>query len=155
MQRDCPIGLPSTGMMDQRSGARFRKTDGQHPNCGTCMEYKKRLRALQRPEQRAQVLEEYCQHIFLQWCDRGMDANCTELSRACRRMLDMGARLIAMARQTSFWLIRADGVDQAKFRVPAAQRRPIPSINSFALPSMCRELGAKVLGFTLRWPMHT
>ena len=33
-------------------------------------------------------------------------------------MLGMGARLIAMARQTSFWLIRADGVDQAKFRVP-------------------------------------
>ena len=33
-------------------------------------------------------------------------------------MLDMGARLMAMARQTSFWLIRADGVDQAKFRVP-------------------------------------
>ena len=29
-----------------------------------------------------------------------------------------GGRLIGMARQTSFWRIRADGVDQAKFRVP-------------------------------------
>ena len=104
--------------LDQCRCIRFRKTAGQHPNCDKCMEYKQRLRAPQRPEQRALVLEEYCQHIFLQWCDRGMDANCTELSRTCRRMLGMGARLIAMARQTSFWLIRADGVDQAKFRVP-------------------------------------
>ena len=104
--------------LDQCSCVRFRKTAGQHPNCDKCMEYKQRLRAPQRPEQRALVLEEYCQHIFLQWCDRGMDANCTELSRTCRRMLDMGAHLITMARQTSFWLIRADGVDQAKFRVP-------------------------------------
>ena len=30
----------------------------------------------------------------------------------------MGARLITMARQTSFWLIRAGGVGQARFRVP-------------------------------------
>ena len=61
-----------------------------------------RLHAQQHPGQRALVL----------------DANCTELSRACRRMLNMGSSLITMARQTSFWLIRADGVDQAKFRVP-------------------------------------
>ena len=79
--------------LDQCSCVRFRKTAGQHPNCDKCMEYKQRLRAPQRPEQRSLVLEEYCQHIFLQWCDRGMDANCTELSRTCRRMLDMGARL--------------------------------------------------------------
>ena len=30
----------------------------------------------------------------------------------------MGALLNTMARQSSFWFIRADGVDQAKFRVP-------------------------------------
>ena len=76
--------------LDQCGCVRFRKTAGQHPNCDKCMEYKQRLRAPQRPEQRALVLEEYCQHIFLQWCDRGMDGNCTELSRTCRRMLDMG-----------------------------------------------------------------
>ena len=70
-------------------GARFRKTAGQHPNCGKCMEYKKRVRALQHPEQRALVLEEYCHHVFPQWCDRGMAANCTEFSRTCRRMLEL------------------------------------------------------------------
>ena len=66
------------------------------------MYYKMRLRAQQHPGQRALVL----------------DANCTELSRTCRCMLNMGSSLITMARQTSFWRIRADGVDQAKFRVP-------------------------------------
>ena len=30
----------------------------------------------------------------------------------------MGTRLITMARHSSFWFIRADGVDQAKFRIP-------------------------------------
>ena len=33
-------------------------------------------------------------------------------------MLDGGQMLIALARQFSFWFLRADGVDQAKFRVP-------------------------------------
>ena len=104
--------------LDKCGCIRFRKTAGQHPNCDACMRYKQRLRAPQSPEQRAQVLEEYCKHILLQWYDRGFDANSTELSRTCRRMLDMGALLISMARRSSFWFIRADGVDQAKFRVP-------------------------------------
>ena len=104
--------------LDQCGCIRFRKTAGQHPNCDTCMHYKQRLRSPQSPQQRAVVLEEYCQHILMQWLDRGVDSNSTELSRMCRRMLDMGARLSTMARQSSFWLIRADGVDQAKFRVP-------------------------------------
>ena len=35
-------------------------------------------------------------------------------------MMDMGTLLITMARQSSFGCIHADGVDQAKFRVPCA-----------------------------------
>ena len=69
------------------------------------------------PQQRTLVLEEYCKHILLQWLDRGVDSNSTDLSRTCRRMLDMGTRRITMARHSSFWFIRVDGVDQAKFRV--------------------------------------
>ena len=33
-------------------------------------------------------------------------------------MLECGQMLISLARQFSFWLLRIDGVDQAKFRVP-------------------------------------
>ena len=47
-----------------------------------------------------------------------MDANCTELTRSCRAMLECGQMLISLARQFSCWLLRIDGVDQAKFRVP-------------------------------------
>ena len=97
---------------------RFRKTAGQHPNCDTCMYYKKRLRATHSPQVRTEVLEDYCKHIFLQWLDRGVDSSSTELSRMCRKMLGMGDRLNTMARRSSCWLIRVDGVDQAKFRVP-------------------------------------
>ena len=55
---------------------------------------------------------------MLQWFDRGVDSNSTELSRTCRNMLDMGTLLSTLAMQSSFWFIRDDETDQAKFRVP-------------------------------------
>ena len=64
------------------------------------------------------VLDDYCSHLVAQWYDRAADGNATELSRLCRQMLDGGQMLIALARQFSFWFLRVDGVDQAKFRVP-------------------------------------
>ena len=63
--------------LDQCGCIRFRKTAGQHPNCDTCMRRKKSLRAPQSPQQRALVLEDYCDRISLQWCDRVMDSNST------------------------------------------------------------------------------
>ena len=35
----------------------------------------------------------------------------------------MGALLNTLARQSSFWLLRVDGVDQAKFRVPRCKTK--------------------------------
>ena len=70
------------------------------------------------PQQRTLVLGAYCKHSLLQLFDRGVDSNSTELSRTCRRMLDMGTRLITMARHFSFWCIRVDEVEQAQFLVP-------------------------------------
>ena len=97
---------------------RFRKVVGQHPNCDICTKYKGALRSAANPCERANVLDDYCRHLLKQWLDRGVDGNFTELSRQCRRMLEMGQRLISLARQHSVWFIRIDGVDQAKFRVP-------------------------------------
>ena len=52
----------------QRCGCiRFRKIDGQRPNCDACVEFKQRLRRPQSPQQRAQVLEEYCLHTTVVW----------------------------------------------------------------------------------------
>ncbi len=39
-------------------------------------------------------------------------------------MLDSGQRLLTLARQFSFWFLRVDGVDQAKFRVPRKAVKP-------------------------------
>ena len=68
--------------------------------------------------QRSAILDDYFTHLVVVWYDRAMDANGAELSRMCRRLLVDGQMLIKLARQFSFWLLRADGVDQAKFRVP-------------------------------------
>ena len=59
--------------LEQCGCVRFRKTVGQHPNCDTCMSYKQRRRSPQSPEERAMVLEDYCQHILTQRLDRGVD----------------------------------------------------------------------------------
>ena len=109
----------------------------------------------QTPQQRTLVLEDYCKHIMLQWFYRGVDSNSTELSRTCRRMLDMGSLLNMLARQSSFWCIRVDGVDQAKFRVPRVLT------NTHAFDKLIRPtlhvqgLGAKGLPITLLWQMLT
>ena len=50
--------------------------------------------------------------------DRAVDSHHAEISLTCRRMLGMGALLAALAHQLSHVLMRLDGVDQAKFRVP-------------------------------------
>ena len=100
--------------LDKCGCVRFRKTAGQHPNRDTCMHCKRP----EAPQQRTLVLEDYCNHIMLQLFDRGADSNSTELSRTCRRMLDMGTLLSTLAMQSSFWFVRVDGVDKAKFRVP-------------------------------------
>ena len=57
-------------------------------------------------------------HIALQWFDRGVGSNSTELSRTCCRKWDMGTLLSTLARQSNFCCICVDGVDQAKLRVP-------------------------------------
>ncbi len=103
---------------------RFRKVAGQHANCDVCTHFKKLLGSPMDTRQRAIVLDEYCSHLAAQWFDRAVDSNCTELSRTCRRLLDSGQRLLTLARQFSFWFLRVDGVDQAKFRVPRKAVKP-------------------------------
>ena len=84
--------------LDKCGCVRFRKTAGQHPNCDTCMHFKRLLRAptpqTKNPQQRTLVLEDYCNHLMLQWSDSGVESNSTELSRTCLRMLDMGILLM-------------------------------------------------------------
>lgn len=109
--------------LDRCKCIRFRKVVGQHPNCDICVRHKNSLREAKDPRQRAAAMDDYCSHLLKQWMDRGVDGNCTELSRQCRRMLSMGHYLNTLAQQFSYWYIRIDGVDQAKFRVPRVRTK--------------------------------
>jgi len=104
--------------LDKCGRVKMRKVAGEHANCDQCVRYKSALRSNLTPQQRLDVLEELSKHYLANWFDRAVDSNLTELSRTCRRMLDMGQLLQSLARKFSHWFIRADGVDQAKFRVP-------------------------------------
>ena len=100
------------------SCVRFRKAAGQHANCDACVEFKQLLRTTPNPSARVHVMEAYCSHLMAQWLDRGVDGNHQEVSLSCRRMLNMGYVLSSLEQQFSHMLLRIDGVDQAKFRVP-------------------------------------
>ena len=102
---------------------RFRKVAGEHANCDTCTLAKKQLKSRSSLTQHAEVMEQYCLHLLDQWLDRQVDANHTEASLACRKALDMGQLLNTLGRQLSHLVMRVDGVDQAKFRVPRALKK--------------------------------
>ena len=107
------------------------------------------------PQQRTLVLEDYCKHIMLQWFDRGVGSDSTELSRTCRRMLDMGSLLNMLARQSSFWFICVDAVDQAKFRVPRVLTKT-HAFDKLIRPALhVQGLGVKGLPVTVLWQMLT
>ena len=91
-----------------RGCIRFRKVAGQHANCDRCVYFKHVLRRCLSAPQRAVVLDDYFSHLVAVWYDRAMDANGAELSRMRRRLLDGGQVLTNLARQFSFWLLRAD-----------------------------------------------
>ena len=104
--------------LDRCNCVRFRKTAGQHANCDQCTQFKKLLQSARHPQQRAAVMDNYCSHLLAQWMDRAVDSHHAEISLTCRQMLGMGHFLTTLARQFSHVLMRLDGVDQAKFRVP-------------------------------------
>lgn len=97
---------------------KFRKSAGQHANCDICVQYKNELKKLQGPTTRALLIEEYNSHLLDQWLDREVDMNLANLSMQCAAMLHSGQLLITLSKRLTSCLMRVDGVDQAKFRVP-------------------------------------
>ena len=70
------------------------------------------------PEERGKVLSDYLKHLMLQWADREADLRWASLSLQLTSQLKMGFRLQQIQRSLSVVLIRADGLDQAKHRIP-------------------------------------
>ena len=102
---------------------RFRKAAGQHANCDACVHYKNELRKFHTSAVRAQMIEEYNMHLLEQWLDREADMNLATLSMECAKVLRGGQLLNQLAKRFSSILLRVDGVDQAKFRVPRVLRK--------------------------------
>ena len=97
---------------------RFRKT-GCHAKCTECELYKKDLRTGSLSLQaRAQVMERYTTHVVEQWLDRQVYENMQDLARSCLSAWRDGYRWQASALSSSALTVIADGMDQAKFRVP-------------------------------------
>jgi hypothetical protein len=96
----------------------FRKSAGQHANCDVCVHYKNELRKLHGPTARALVIEEYNNHLLNQWLDREVDMNLASLSIECANAVVSGQIMSSLSKRLSSFLLRVDGVDQAKFRVP-------------------------------------
>ena len=57
-----------------RPWLRFRKSQGQHGNCDSCTWFKQQLRACHNLGQRAQLVEQYAEHLLQNWRDRQADA---------------------------------------------------------------------------------
>jgi hypothetical protein len=91
---------------------------GAHAVCDTCVALKQQIRATRFPKARQHVLEEYSKHILNQWLDRQVYWHSQELSLSCRDFLRSGQTFETLTRSVSQVCIIADGMDQAKFRVP-------------------------------------
>jgi hypothetical protein len=123
-----------------RSKLRIRKA-GQHAVCDTCIQLKKDIRKATFPGDRQAAIEAYTHHVYDQWLDRQVYAHASELSLQCSQMLAGGYALSSMSRSISQLALIADGIDQAKFRLPRIL------IKGHALDS---HLGATDLATT--WP---
>ena len=97
---------------------KFRKSAGQHANCDVCVHYKQELRKMHGPVSRSLLIEEYNSHLLDQWLDREVDMNLASLSMECATAARGGQMMINLSKRLSSCLLRVDGVDQAKFRVP-------------------------------------
>ena len=110
----------------------FRKSSGQHATCDHCKWHKARLRSKLSVNERKQEMEKYCHHLLEVWRDRQSDASWVALS--VLTSLSVQASLgNARFEYNGVWMLRTDGLDQAKHRMPrilqpqkAVERLPRP-----------------------------
>ena len=95
----------------------FRKSAGQHGLCDSCLHYKRELKKQLHLAVRHQLLEEYSSHLLLNWRDRAADGAWHAQCVQTRQMLLAGRSSLQLMEQ-SVLLLRSDGLDQAKHKVP-------------------------------------
>ena len=102
---------------DSRAKLRIRKA-GTHAMCDRCLALKKAVRTAMYPQARQQAVEQYTEHILLQWLDRQAYWHAQSLSLSLRQALQSVRTFENLARSMSQACLIVDGIDQAKFRVP-------------------------------------
>ena len=97
---------------------KFRRV-GSHAVCTECQCYKKELRSKFLPTARREhVMNKYTSHVVEQWLDRQVYDNVQDMSRSMFQCIREGRMLAASNLSTSVVAVIADGMDQAKFKVP-------------------------------------
>ena len=104
----------------------FRKSTGQHACCDSCMYFKRKLKERCSIEERQNTMQDYCSHLMDNWRDRQADAAWVALSITT-----------AMAgppfQANSVLVLRADGLDQAKHKIPRLHQ-PCKSVENLLRP---------------------
>jgi hypothetical protein len=98
---------------------KFRKRKGQHAECDMCVGLKRDIKLARTFPERHGLMQRYMSHIFSQWRDRMVWWSlCTLSVQWSSQSMAIGARMQAISVGASCIAVIADGVDQAKFRVP-------------------------------------
>ena len=95
----------------------FRKSAGQHGLCDHCVFYKTSLRKSTNSRERAILIEQYAGHLLQSWRDRAIDASWHAQACETRQATLLGSAPVGSLPHSTL-MIRSDGLDQAKHRVP-------------------------------------
>ena len=95
----------------------FRKSSGQHAVCDQCAWFKRELKRVKALHLRNRLIQEYAEHLLQNWRDRAADSAWTALAFETRA-LSVSSNV--RSHPSSVLVIRSDGLDQAKHKVPRA-----------------------------------
>jgi len=108
---------------------------GQHPICDECWLKKRALKACRDPVERVALIEQLSLHYLENHLNRMFYNNMVEMSMKTSQALANGKLFSQLSRELSQAAMSADGVDQAKFKVPRDTDKP-QKLPAFIRPAM-------------------
>ena len=93
----------------------FRKSSGQHAVCDQCTWFKRELKRVKALHLRSRLIQDYSERLLQNWRDRAADTAWTALAFETRAL---SVTSNVRSHPSSVLVIRSDGLDQAKHKVP-------------------------------------
>ena len=122
-EQNYPNGPSFTTFLRALNGSRkfiaFRKSSGQHGLCDECQYFKNNLRKQLSITERCHMMEDYAAHLLRNWRDRQVEHSWHAQAGETRQAMLNGIPLHSL--QHSVLLLRSDGLDQAKHKIPRCQ----------------------------------